>query len=72
MLTKPDRDIPPPRRPLISANLRQLKRGESLFFAGASPSSVQAIITRIKKEFEGAREYTSEWQSTGIRVWRLK
>ena len=72
MLTKPDRNIPPPKRPMFTANLRQLKKGESLFFEGANPSSVQAIVTRIKKEYEGDREYTSEWQGTGIRVWRTQ
>ena len=72
MLTKPDRNIPPPKRPMFTANLRNLKRGESLFFESAHPGSIQAIVTRLKKAFDGERDYTSEWQGTGIRVWRTK
>lgn len=68
----PDRDIAPPVRPMISARLRALKRGESWFFEGPSPASIQALITRVKKEYDGAREFTSEWQGKGLRVWRLK
>lgn len=70
MLTKPDRNVPPPKRPMISANLRQLKKGESVFLEGVSPASVQPIVTRLKKESKGAANFTSEWQGTGIRVWR--
>lgn len=72
MQTKPDKNIPPPARPMISATLRKLKRGESWFFEGGSPASIQAIITRIKREYGGEREYTSAWQGTGLRVWRIQ
>lgn len=72
MLMIPDRDVPPPKRPMISENLRRLKKGESLFFAGGSPSSVQSLITRLKKNYDGARDYTTEWQGNGVRVWRVK
>lgn len=72
MQTKPDRNIPPPKRPRISANIRRLKKGESWFFEGCSPGSVQAVVTRIKGQYNGARDYTSEWQGNGLRVWRTQ
>lgn len=69
-MQNPATNIPPPIRPMISASLRKLKRGESLFFEGGNPNSVQAIITRIKREYDDKRQFTSEWQGTGLRVWR--
>lgn len=72
MQSKPDRDIPPPKRPKIASTLRSLKRGESWLFEGGSPGSVQAVMTRIKREYDGARDYTSEWQGNGLRVWRTQ
>ena len=68
----PDCNIPPPPRPMISAKLRALKRGQSWLFEGTSPGSVQAIVARLKREFDGTRQFTSQWQGTGLRVWRTK
>ena len=72
MQTRPTKNIPPPLRPLISARLRSLERGESWLFEGGNPSSIQAIMTRVKNQFGGSRMFTSEWQGTGLRVWRTK
>ena len=71
-MMKADTDIPPPIRPQVSSVLRTLKPGESWLFKNLNPSSVQAIVTRISKEFDGKRRFTSERQADGnVRVWRL-
>lgn len=65
-----DKNIPPPIRPQICEKLRRLRKGESWLFE--NPPSVQALVTRITKEFDGKRKFTTEKQSDGnVRVWRL-
>jgi hypothetical protein len=72
-MQKPATDIPPPFRPRVTSVLRELKPGTSWLFAGLNPSSVQAIVTRVSREFHGKREFTTAKQTDGnLRVWRLR
>jgi hypothetical protein len=72
-MQQPDNDIPPPIRPEVTGVLRRLKPGQSWLFMNLNPASVQAIVTRVAKEFSGKRKFTTAKQPDGnLRVWRLQ
>lgn len=73
-MRQPDTHIPPPVRPRIAETLRALKKGESYLFDFTTPGAVQSVVTRVKQEFNGKRQFTTKLdEATGyVRVWRLQ
>lgn len=59
--------IPPPVS--VSDELRAMARGDCLDLS-SSAKSVRSIVSRIKGEFEGARDYKTQVVGKRVRVWR--
>lgn len=62
-----------PAKPMkgVAKSIRDLGDSETLLIREGSPSSVRTILTRLRKEFKGKRDWTSKKIDGGVRVWRL-
>jgi hypothetical protein len=52
------------------ATLRHLTPGERVILQ-KPPKSVRSLLSRVRKEFDGARKYHSKATKDGVEVWRL-
>lgn len=64
--------VPRRDRPTLSGRIKNMKPRATLLLDGANPRSIQAICSRLGKASKPRREYATEKQNGGVRVWRLK
>lgn len=55
----------------VAEKIRLLEPSEDIFFKGYSPSSIRAIVSRVRDEFSGKRTYHTKALDNGVMVWRL-
>lgn len=70
---KATRYVVAPARPMVGVakSIRELRESQTLLIRDGSASSVRTILTRLRKEFKGKRDWTSKKIDGGVRVWRL-